>query len=650
MRTTDLRRSVEDVKWRRSLFLALAGLLAVSASATGVPTSDTVRFGAAGDFAMNPGTTGAVLDSIAEADLDAFFVTGDLSYADPGSEQAWCDFVTERVGAGFPFELLAGNHESNGQDGNINDFSACLPNQLPGAVGTYGRQYYVDVPQTDPLLRFVMISPDLPFPDGTWSYAAGTPRYAWTAAAIDGARVEGIPWVVVGMHKVCLSVGNYDCEVGTDLTNMLLAKKVDLVVSGHEHNYQRTKQLTLGPGCAGLAIGGYDPDCVADADDDLRKGAGTVFATIGTAGVEQRPIYPSDPEAPYFAAMAGSNQDLTYGFGQFDVSPTRLAMSFVPAAVGTYTDDFTITFDENPPDNLPPTASFSSATDGLTASFDASGSADSDGVVIGYSWDFGDGGSGTGVLAQHSYAQPGIYQVTLEVTDDDGATHSLTRPVAVTEAPPEEVVAADAWERTLAEGWGSADVGGPWSVNSAASSVSDGVGRITMRTAGTGPLAYLNSAAARDLDVRYRLALDKVPVGTGSRVDHSLLLRRGDGDYYRGMVRVQENGSVRASLTRVVDGGATTLGADITVPGLTYAAGDVLLVRAQAVGSGTSTLRLKVWKAGQDEPEEWTIVRTDTTSVLQDAGSFGYQVYLSGRATNAPVQARFDDLRMVLAD
>ena len=104
------------------------------------------------------------------------------------------------MGAGFPFELVSGNHESNGMNGNINDFSACLPNQLPGLVGTYGRQWYVDVPQENPLVRYVMISPNIPFTDGTWSYNAGTARYNWTAAAIDGARSADIPWVVVGMH------------------------------------------------------------------------------------------------------------------------------------------------------------------------------------------------------------------------------------------------------------------------------------------------------------------------------------------------------------------------------------------------------------------------------------------------------------------
>ncbi|MDQ4038649.1 MAG: hypothetical protein M3313_09965 [Actinomycetota bacterium] len=87
--------------------------------------------------------------------------------------------------------------------------SACLANQLPGLVGTYGRQAYVDVPQAAPLVRFVMISPTLTFPDGTWSYEPATRRYDWMVDAIDGARAAGVPWVVVAMHKPCLSRGQY---------------------------------------------------------------------------------------------------------------------------------------------------------------------------------------------------------------------------------------------------------------------------------------------------------------------------------------------------------------------------------------------------------------------------------------------------------
>ncbi len=53
--------------------------------------------------------------------------------------------------------------------------------------------------------------------------------------------------------------------------------------------------------------------------------------------------------------------------------------------------------------------------------FDASGST-SGGSITGYSWNFGDGGKGTGMTVQHQYAKPGTYTVTLTVVDTYGQT------------------------------------------------------------------------------------------------------------------------------------------------------------------------------------------------------------------------------------
>ena len=160
------------------MVLALAGGGAV---AQGAGEPGVVHFTAVGDFGSNA-RTDAVLTGMKAANADLALALGDLSYATVGQEQLWCDRVTQQLGAGYPFELLSGNHESNGENGNINDFAACLPNQLPGVVGTYGRQWYADYPKGNPTVRFVMISPGTTFSDGVWSYAAGTPRYQWTAA------------------------------------------------------------------------------------------------------------------------------------------------------------------------------------------------------------------------------------------------------------------------------------------------------------------------------------------------------------------------------------------------------------------------------------------------------------------------------------
>ncbi|MBL4660931.1 MAG: S8 family serine peptidase [Alcanivoracaceae bacterium] len=83
----------------------------------------------------------------------------------------------------------------------------------------------------------------------------------------------------------------------------------------------------------------------------------------------------------------------------------------------------------NPPVNIPPTASFTSSCTDLSCNFDASGSSDSDGTITGYSWSFG----GSGVTASNTFASAGTFAVTLTVTDNDGATDSVTNNVSVTD-------------------------------------------------------------------------------------------------------------------------------------------------------------------------------------------------------------------------
>jgi len=90
----------------------------------------------------------------------------------------------------------------------------------------------------------------------------------------------------------------------------------------------------------------------------------------------------------------------------------------------------------------------------------------------------------------------------------------------------------------------------------------------------------------------------------------------------------------------------TALTSEVPVPGLTYAAGAELAVRAQATGTSPTTVRAKVWKRGDPEPSGWLVSTTDATPGLQQSGSVGIQSYLTGTATNAPISAAFDDLRV----
>ena len=86
-------------------------------------------------------------------------------------------------------------------------------------------------------------------------------------------------------------------------------------------------------------------------------------------------------------------------------------------------------FASDPTDN-PPVAFFTFTCTGLACDFDASGSTDDVGISS-YSWDFGDGQSGSGLFATHMYASGGTFTVRLTVTDTFGQSNSTTRSVTV---------------------------------------------------------------------------------------------------------------------------------------------------------------------------------------------------------------------------
>jgi PKD repeat protein len=89
-----------------------------------------------------------------------------------------------------------------------------------------------------------------------------------------------------------------------------------------------------------------------------------------------------------------------------------------------------------PPVNQPPVASFTSSCTDLTCSFNGSGSTDADGTIVSYAWTFGTDGSGSGATTSHTFSTAGTYNVTLTVTDDDGAPGSVSHGVTVSAPPP----------------------------------------------------------------------------------------------------------------------------------------------------------------------------------------------------------------------
>ena len=303
--------------------------------------SETVHFTAQGDVGLGSGAK-KVLDVIAGLDPQLNLALGDFSYR-AGAEQQFCDMVTGKLGADFPYQLITGNHESNGEEGDIDKFVGCLPNKLPGLQGEYGIQWRVDVPEQNPVVRFILVSPGIDFKNGRpLDYSRGSERWRWTAEAIDQARAQGIPWTVVGMHVPCFSLGEKSCQAGKDFTNMLIDKKVDLVLSGHDHVYQRSHQVGLGGGCSELVPAKFSATCLTNKGGSMEQGAGTVFVTVGVGGVELYNVKNNDPEVGYFSVWSGKNRNPALGTLDVTVSVDQLAARFVPAAGYSFTDSFAL--------------------------------------------------------------------------------------------------------------------------------------------------------------------------------------------------------------------------------------------------------------------------------------------------------------------
>jgi len=261
------------------LTLLMAGCQSVPAGTSG----SSVHFTAQGDIGLGAEAR-QVLDTVAGLRPQLNLALGDLPY-EAGIDREFCDMVKGKLGEDFPYEVLTGNHESDGRDGDIENIVNCLPNRLPGLQGDYGTQWYVDVPEKKPLVRFVMVSPGIDFQGG---------------------------------------------------------QQVDLVLSGDDHLYQRSHQLGLGPDCPELVPGSFSAACVTDSDPSMVNGAGTVFATVGVGGAGLYAVNENDPEAGYFAAWSGKNHDPA--FGTLDVTATgdQLSARFVPAKGFNFTDTFTI--------------------------------------------------------------------------------------------------------------------------------------------------------------------------------------------------------------------------------------------------------------------------------------------------------------------
>ncbi len=349
-----------------------------------------------------------------------------------------------------------------------------------------------------------------------------------------------------------------------------------------------------------------------------------------------------------------------FGDGSPVDTTSGVNVSHTYAAAGAKTVKLTVTDDEGgtslvttktvTPGNAKPTANFTSTTSDLHADL-TSTSTDSDGTIASYAWDFGDStpvDTTTGATVGHDYTTGGTYSVKLTVTDNDGATDTVTKSISVSPAGAPTTLASDDFGRTAVSSWGDAVLGGPWAKIAGSNTdygVDSGSGAMKTATAGQNRGLSLGTLSAADTDATVQLSLDKVADGGGST---SAVCSRytGTGTTAKSYcARVKVTSAGVATLSAVSRTGFTDAALkSFTLPSA-LVAGSQLKIRFQVTGSNHTTLRAKIWLAGGTEPGAWQVDTTDANDLgPQTAGGFALANTIASSSTNVPITARWDDL------
>ena len=202
------------------------------------------------------------------------------------------------------------------------------------------------------------------------------------------------------------------------------------------------------------------------------------------------------------------------------------------------------------------------------------------------------------------------------------------------------VIVSDQFERTVSSGFGTADVGGPWNVSSTArTKVTGGQGVISGFTGANQDVQAWNPTTATNMEVVGLVQLNASnPVGGNYQ---ARLVARAQTDARNGYVaRIVHttSGAATWALARVANAGgtnSTTLAQGTLLS--SGAAGSRWWIRLRTNGT---TIQVRFWRDGTAEPAGWTATATDSfwTSGRAALGAFA----ASGIATPFP-QVLFDD-------
>ncbi|TYZ69313.1 hypothetical protein PybrP1_012587 [[Pythium] brassicae (nom. inval.)] len=358
-------------------------------AATDTTTFEVAVYGDAGDGA-NSASTIKLVNALA-GQVDFIYHIGDISYADddflaPGAllkfgfEQVWNNWTNSLAPAmrTTPYMVVVGNHEAECHSpacaekatrlralGNYTAYNARFRMPANESGGALNMWHSFDHGP----LHVTSISTESDFanaPTNQYTAVAKNGNFgdqlAWLEADLKKADANRarVPWVLVGMHRPMYHVGYVGADgnptAGTTpqfvqqaFEELFLKYKVDVVLAGHEHSYERHLPIARGAAVA---------DGVSADRKTYASPKAPVHIITGAAGnAEGHTARPSNT-----AVWAVASDYEHFGISKLKASRAALEWTFVAAASGEVLDQFVITKGGSAADSNAPAPAGSAAS------------------------------------------------------------------------------------------------------------------------------------------------------------------------------------------------------------------------------------------------------------------------------------------------
>jgi hypothetical protein len=318
---TEVKEQEQEKRQQQHLAYATPTTSSSSSSSfsSSIPSTTDFNFAAAGDWGCTDDTS-STIKQIQNKDPELILALGDLSYEK--TAKCWLD---ETSSIKNKLKIAMGNHEA-GDEGDPTLLQVQYRNNFNLSKTYYSFDYHN--------VHFIAIDSMLP-------YTINSPQYSFVKRdLISTSQNPNIRWIIVYFHHPMYTspTKHPSDSLLRDTYHPLFDQYgVDLVLQGHNHNYQRSYPISYNNNNNNSNANSFNPTITSVYTNTFNNPRGEVYVIAGTGGED---LYDLKSKADFIAT-----QYKGFGFLNIDITNdgTKLIGTFYANEDGSVKDTFTIT-------------------------------------------------------------------------------------------------------------------------------------------------------------------------------------------------------------------------------------------------------------------------------------------------------------------